>query len=688
MKSTVVLLISIACTALARADEGMWLFNRPPVEILRERYHFEATSEWLAHLQRSSVRFSSGGSGSFVSADGLIITNQHVGSDALQKLSGEGKDFVRDGFLAKSQNGEVKCLDLELNVLDSIEDVTNRVEAAIPADVDAAKAFEARRRICAEIEKDSMDKTGLRSDVVTLWRGGAYHLYRFKRYTDVRLVFAPEQQIAFFGGDPDNFEFPRYDLDICLLRAYENGKPAKIKNYLRFSSSGAREGELVFVSGHPGHTDRLLTVAQLASMRDNGIPQRLEMLNRREVLIGAWSNRSEENARRAKGYLFGVQNSRKAIDGQLAGLLDPVLFEEKSQSENELNKKLAADSQFTPAIAAYYQIAEATRQVDTLKMRLALLEWGVAFGGESFDIARTLLRAGDERTKPNGERLPEFSDSKKVSLELDLFSERPIYTDLEILLLGDSLAYLAGKLGADDPTVKKVLAGKSPRERAAELIATTKVRDASFRHKLYDGGTKAVASADDPMIELARLVDPEARSLRKEFEKQQEIIEQAQAQIDFARNSVLGTSGYPDATFTLRLSFGTVKGYEEEGKAVPAMTTLGGLYEKADKMKEKPPYDLPPKWREKKDALDLATPLDFVSTCDIIGGNSGSPVVNREAEFVGIIFDGNLQALSWDVAYGGAQGRAISVHSAAMIEALKNIYHAPELVRELQSGAR
>ncbi|HEX4264406.1 MAG TPA: S46 family peptidase [Verrucomicrobiae bacterium] len=688
MKSSLFVAFILGVLSTSRADEGMWLFNQPPREILRERHQFEPSDAWIEHLQKSSVRI--GASGSFVSEDGLLISNHHVGAGSLQKLSTKEKNYLRDGFYAHALAEEMKCLDLEINVLQSIEDVSVRVNAAIPKDADPQAAFAARRKVIAEIEKESLDKTGLRSDVVTLWQGGTYQLYRYKRYTDVRIVFAPELQAAFFGGDPDNFEFPRFDFDICLFRAYENGEPAKTKDFLKFSATGPRDGELVFVSGHPGGTSRQLTMAELDNLRDQGLPFRLANLKREEVLLGNWSAREEENARRARESLFGVQNSRKALDGRLAGLLDPDLMGKKLSAEADFKAQLAAKPEFADALAAYDKIAEATKTLAAQSERYALLERGDGFISESFHIARTLLRASEERPKPNGERLREFSDSGKVSLELSLFSTRPIYTDMEILTMSESLTYFATQFGADDPLVKKVLAGKSPHERAVELINSTKVRDVAFRKKLYEGGTSAVTAANDPMIELARLIDPDARALRKVAEEQSEVKQQAHAAIARAANALLGTGGsrYPDATGTLRLSYGTVKGYEEDGQPVSAFTTFAGLYERAKDMKERPPFDLPATWEKGRSRLNLKTQYNFVSTCDIIGGNSGSPVVNRAGEFVGIIFDGNLQGLPWDYAFDDKQGRATAVDSAAIVEGLDKIYHAKELVRELLEGKR
>ncbi|HUC84476.1 MAG TPA: S46 family peptidase [Candidatus Acidoferrales bacterium] len=687
MKVCLLAAFALVSGLAVHADEGMWLFNQPPRELLRSRYQFEITDAWLDHLQKSSVRVG-GASGSFVSEDGLLISNDHVGADSLQKLSTKEKNYLHDGFYARTPTEEMKCLDLELNVLQSIEDVTARVNSGVPKDASPDIEAAARRKVIAEIEKESLDQTGLHSTVVTLWQGGAYQLYRYKRYTDVRLVFAPEQQAAFFGGDPDNFEFPRYDLDICLFRVYENGQPVKVKDYLKFSPAGPSEGSLVFVSGHPGATSRLLTMAELDYLRDQGQPFSLSTLKRREVLFTSWSARNLENARRAHQLLFGTQNGRKAIDGRLAGLLDPDLMGTKAKAEADFKARLAARPEFATALAAYDKIAGATKILAAQATRAMLLEAGQGFSCESFRLARTLLRAGDERPKPNGERLREFSDANRATQELALFSAKPIYTDLETLQLSDSLTFFATQLGGDDPLVQRVLAGKSPHERAVELIKGTRVRDVAFRKALYEGGASAVSSAKDPMIELARLVDTDARALRKVTEAQAEVKQQAYAAIARARNELLGTDHYPDATGTLRLSIGVVKGYEEDGRAVPAFTTIGGLYAKAAGMKNQAPFDLAPAWSNQASKPGQNTPLNFVSTCDIIGGNSGSPVVNRNGEFVGIIFDGNLQSLPWDYAFSDNQGRAIAVDSAAILEALDQVYDAKALRLELLNGRR
>ena len=690
------LLFALVATALLLSaapvvfgDEGMWLFNNPPRDYLKKKYDFDATPEWLDHVQKSSVRFNSGGSGSFVSPDGLVMTNHHVGADCLQKFGSKEHNYLRDGFHARTHADERKCDDLELNVLMSIEDVTERVKAAVKPGLTADKAFAARRAVMAEIEKESTDKTGLRSDVITLYQGGEYHLYRFKKYTDVRLVFAPEQQIAFFGGDPDNFEYPRYDLDMCFFRVYENNKPVAVEHYLKWSKAGAKDGELVFVSGHPGRTNRLATLAELDYLRDLGYPFLLQRLNRMEVLLTAFSGRNDENARQARELLFGVQNSRKARVGGLAALLDPQLMARKKEQEKKLRAKAKADDSLKDARDAWDRIVEA-QKVRTANIRkYTLLEAGAGFQSELFVIARTLLRAAEEKAKPNSKRLREFRDSNLESLEFQLFSGAPIYDDYEKVKLADSLTFLANELGGDNPLVKKVLGGKSPSERAYELVNGSKLKDVKYRKKLAKGGKEAIDAAADPMIELARLVDPEARKVRKTIESEvEEVQRQAYAEIAKVKFALEGTSTYPDATFTLRLAFGQVKGYEEDGKHIPFETTFAGLYERSAEHHNREPFDLPKRWVAKRDKLNLKTPLNFVCTADIIGGNSGSPVVNRQAEVVGLIFDGNIQSLALDFAFSDEQARALSVHSAGIVEALRKVYDADELADELTGRKR
>ena len=678
------LALALATAPAARADEGMWLFNNPPREALKKNYNFDATDAWLNHLQHAAVRFNSGGSASFVSPDGLVMTNHHVGTGSLQKLSTPGHDLVALGFYAKTREQEPKCPDLELNMLVNMEDVTQRVNAAVKPGMNAADAQVARRAIMNTIEQESFKATGLRSDVVTLYQGGQYQLYRYKKYTDVRLVFAPEKEIAFFGGDPDNFEYPRYDLDICFFRAYENDRPAKIEHWLKWSESGVKDGDLVFVAGNPGHTARLNTLADLEFDRDRGLPEVLDFLRREEVLLRTFSERSLENTRRAQAELFGVENSRKALLGELAGLQDPAVMDAKKKDETALRAHAGEDG-----ARPWDEIAAAIKVLDRIVLDERLWEGSSAFHTRLFSIARELVRLGDETQKPNADRLREYRESNLDSLKQQLFSPAPIYADLETAKLADSLSFLVEKKGEDDPFVREILQGKSPRDRAAELIQNTKLADVALRRKLAEGGRAAVAACDDPMIKLARQVDERARAVRKISEQQvEEPTRQAYARIADMRFKALGTGTYPDATFTLRLAYGTVRGYQDAGEQVPPLTTLEGAYRHAADHADLAPFHLPPSWMAAKDKLDLKTPFNFVSTADIIGGNSGSPVVNRAGELVGIIFDGNIESLVLDFVYTDEKARAVSVDSAAIVQALRTVYNAGSLADELLHGNR
>ncbi|WP_337175344.1 S46 family peptidase [Paludisphaera sp.] len=670
----------------ARGDEGMWVFNNLPLETLKARYNFTPPPGWAEHLRSAAVRFNNGGSGSFVSADGLIMTNHHVGADTLAKLSTPENDYYYRGFHAPTRDREIKAPDLELNVLVAIEDVTARVNAGVRPDMDDAAAALARRKASAEIEKESTQKTGLRSDVVTLYQGGQYHLYTYKKYTDVRLVFAPEFEVAFLGGDEDNFEYPRWCLDVCFFRAYEDGEPARIEHYLKWSPDGSREGDLVFVAGHPGRTDRLNTVASVEYLRDFGFPSLLDWLHAKEEFLVGFGKQGDEAFRQAKEELFSIQNSRKARTGGLEGLKNPEFMARKRAAEQELRARIAADPARQAAYgAAWDKIAEAQKVNVKTARPYMFLERGRGLDSTLFHIARDLVRLAEEKPKPNADRLKEYRDSALESLELELFSTAPIYPAFEQAKFAFGLAYWK-KIAPDDPVLARVLDGRSPEQAAAELVGGTKLADVAVRRQLAEGGKAAIQASDDPMIKLAIAVDPEARALRKEREDKVEGVETANyALIARALFEEKGDSIYPDATFTLRLAFGAVKGYAVDGKEIPPYTKVAGAFEHEKAHGAKPPYKLPQSWREAREAgrLDMDAEFNFVCTADIIGGNSGSPVVNRDGEVVGLIFDGNIQSLVLDFGYDDAVARAVSVDSRVIVEALRSVYRADDLLREL-----
>ncbi len=667
------------------ADEGMYLLNNPPRELLQKKYGFHLTDAWLERVQKASVRFNNGGSGSFVSPEGLVVTNHHIGADSIQKLSPKDKDYYRDGFYARNRSEELRCPDLELNVLMSIADVTERVNAAVKPDLTPAQAFAARRAVLAAIEKESLEKTGLRSDVVTLYHGGLYHLYRYQKYTDVRLVLAPEHASAAFGGDTDNFEYPRHGLDFCFFRVYDKGRPLQLEHYLKWSQSGPREGELVFVSGHPGTTNRLDTLARLRHRRDLTLPYTLGRLRAQEALLQQFAQRGPEQARMAQKDLPRVANARKAISGQYQGLLDPAVVARKAVEERALRGQIEADPVKHQRYGdAWERIAAAERVLAGFEREYLLAEQGDAFDTTLFRIARHLVRLAAEKPKPNADRLREYRDSNLESLELQLFSPAPIDRELEQVKLAGSLSFLAENLGGDHALVIKALAGKAPAARAAELVTATQLVDPAERRRLAAGGSAAIAESSDAMIGLARLVDDDARRLRKRYEDEvEEVQRQAYARIARARFELYGTGVPPDATFTLRLAFGVVQGYRVDGRDLPYTTTFASAFERAERQGHREPFALPRRWHERKAKLDLEAPFNFVSTADTIRGNSGSPVLNRAGELVGINFDRNRHGLVRNFVYTDEQARHISVHSRAVLEALRVLYDAAPLVQEI-----
>ena len=667
----------------AAADEGMWTFDNPPLKQLQERYGFTPTQAWLDHVRLSSVRFNDGGSGSFVSARGLVLTNHHVARGQLQKISSPQKDYVKDGFYARTAADELKCPDLELNVLESVENVTPTVLGAVKPGMADKDALDARKAEIARIEKESLDRTGLRSDIISFYGGGEYWLYRYKKYTDVRLVFAPEAQAAFFGGDPDNFTYPRYDVDMALVRVYENNKPVDSTNYLKWNAQGPSAGDLVFVSGNPGSTFRLDTYAQLEVTRDHFLPLVLDVLNRWLNALQAYSARGPEQARQAAGTIFGVQNSIKGLRGRYDGLLDKSLMAKRQKEEQEFRAQVASNPQWQKDYASAWDDIAQAEQKEVVRIKQFLLSNFRA--AASAGRALTIVQYVAEVKKPDGERLDGFHDSELDSLRFRLFSPAPVYPELEQAVFTSLLDFDLQQLGPSDPFIKAVLNGKTPEAAVTEMYSATKMADPAFRKQLVEGGEAAIAASTDPLIVMARRADPVFRELHKWQADNVESVETAAGEkLARARLAVYGKSAYPDATFTLRLAYGTVKGYPMNGTQAPPFTTLYGLYDRADSFSRKSPFDLPMRFVERQNKLDLATPVDFVSTCDITGGNSGSPVINRQGEIVGLIFDGNIESLVGDYAYDDATNRAVSVDTAVMTEVLRKLYDAAPLADELE----
>jgi hypothetical protein len=677
------ILLAALCLGTLPGEEGMWTFDNPPAKQLKEKYNFEFTQGWLDHLRMASVRFMDGGSGSFVSPDGLILTNHHVAMGQLQKMSTAEKNYVATGFYAAAPADEIQCTDLELNVLMGMENVSEQVLAAAKGKTGEA-AVKAREAEIARIEKAFQKKTGLTCQVVDLYRGGEYWVYQYKKYTDVRLVMAPERPIAYFGGDNDNFTYPRYDLDFAFFRAYENGKPIKSPAYLKWNRQGAGDGELVFVSGHPGSTNRLNTYAQMEFQRDVRYPLVLKMIKRRLEVLYQYADKGQEQARRALGQIFGLENAKKAMTGEYQGLLDKGMMETFKKNEDEFRRLVASKPEWQQAYGKAWDDIARVSEIQKERVNKSFLE-GQAFGGRLPGIATQIVFYIAETPKPDGERLAGYHDTDLEQLKFRLFSKAPIYFDLEEATWAAMLEWAAGSLDADDPYLQAVLDGKKPAERVKELLAATKLADVDVRKKLIEGGKKALDACQDPLIAIARKLEPLMREEDKwNKENISGILTPASEKVAAARFAVYGKDSYPDATFTLRLTYGSVKGYPMNGTIAPYKTTLYGLYDRSLGFDQKGDFALPKRFWDRKDRLDLSTPVNFVMTCDIIGGNSGSPVVNAKGELVGLIFDGNIESLPGRFFFDMEKNRAVAVHSAYIMEAMRKLYDANALADEIE----
>ena len=671
-------LLLAAVSRPARADEGMWTFHDFPNALLKRQHGVELGADWLADLRQSVVRLS-GCTATFVSAEGLILTNHHCAAACLAENSRQGQDRLADGFVSRSRDEELKCTTQVADVLMGREDITAKVAAAV-AGKDAKTAGEIRKRTLIQLEQACVQEAGTadprRCETVTLYNGGQYFLYKYKRYSDVRLAFAPEDSIAAFGGDPDNFQYPRWCLDMTLLRAYENGKPARIEHFRPINWEGPKAGELVFVAGHPGSTDRLLTVAQLEALRASLPASLLRSAELRGRYIQA-AQAGGETARIMGDPLTGLENGIKVRRKQLDALLDGKLMAQKQRDETALRQRAKLSGPQDP----WEAIARAEQRGLQLQQELSYLEGSAGFNSTLFRYARTLLRGAAERGKPNEERLREFTDSALAPLQQRLLAPVPVYAEREKLTLSQGLMRLREMLGPDHPLAASLFRELSPETLAAQLVDATKLGDPAVRKQLWEGGAAAIEASTDPMIRIARLVDPQARKLRKQFEDEVESpIEAASERIAKARFAVLGTTAYPDATFTLRINWGTVQGWNENGTPVAPFSPLRRAYERATGAE---PFALPDSWLKARDRLNLDTPFNLSSNNDIVGGNSGSSMVNLRGEIVGLVFDGNIHSISGSYWFDTARNRAVSVHPAIMKVALTQVYDAAALATEL-----
>ncbi len=674
-----------ASTSALKAEEGMWTFDNIPLKELKTKYNFSPDKSWLDNVRLSSVRFNDGGSGSFISEKGLVLTNHHVAVGQLQKMSSKGKNYVKDGFYAINQPEEVKCSDLELNILLDLKDVTSEVKKSF-ASLKGEEAIKARKAAIAKIEKENLDKTGMRSDVVSLYQGGEYWLYTYKKYRDVRLVFAPEKQIAFFGGSTDNFTYPRYDLDFAIFRVYENDKPVTCKNYMKINPEGAKPGELVFVSGHPGTTKREITYTQYLFNRDYIYPTNLENLSNSLKILYDYSKRGDEETRIAATTIFGLENAQKAYGGEYTGLKNPEFTAQFEKKEKDLREKINANPQIKKEVGTSFEDIE--KALKLYKERFNEAIYGTINTGRRGaalpSIARSVVTYALEITKPDSERLEGYHDSQLDTWKYITLSPAPIYKDLEEVQLAGTFNNALKKLGKDHKIVKIMLDGKTPQTRAKELISGTKLNDVEYRKSLINGGLDAVKKSDDPLIKLALQLDPDAREFHKWMESKIEpLITPATEKIAAAKFKIYGKDVYPDATFTLRLAYGTVKGYEMNGTMAPPFTTFYGLYDRYYSFQKQNEWFLPESYIQHKDHINLSTPLNFVSDNDITGGNSGSPVISTKGEVVGLIFDGNIESLPGRFIFDDKSNRAVSVHTAGIIESLRKVYKTDKLIKEL-----
>lgn len=674
--------------SILKGDEGMWPLHMVPKKRIRDRHTVDIDDAWIQHVQHASVRMNNGGSASFVSPDGLIATNHHVAADILYNLSTQKKDYLRDGFCAKSKKEELKAPQLEINVLWETEDVTEAVESALKVTKSPEDRMQKRRAVIARIEKDSLERTGMRSDVVTLYNGGKYFLYRYRKYTDVRLVFAPESAIASYGGDIDNYEYPRYSLDVTFFRVYESGKPLRSPAHFTWSTSAPTMKQTLFVAGHPGSTDRLTTYDQIVRMRDISMPKVMDYIRRQEILLQQFAGRSPEHARRASDRLTSMQNIRKRYDGQLAAIQSAAFTDQLYSREQAVRMAVAKNPTLAKETGDPWKaIKEAGEFFQPYRDEYLMFEGGRGFRSTYFGIARTIVRLVQEDAKPNAKRLEEFGDARRASLMDELYAPDPIYPDLEQHLFTDALRLLVETMGTADRDVTKILGGKSAEQVAAEYVAKTKLASVKERKKLVDGGIRAITECSDPFIRLALAIDARARKVRKIAETQVDtVVEDAYGAIARAQFALYGEAVYPDATFTLRLAHGSLVPYNVHNVPEQSYTTIGGVFAHGALHEYQGAWKLPASWEKNRATLVKdSSAFNFITTHDTHGGNSGSPVFTKDLEIVGLLFDGLVHTQGGDsfMYMAHETNHTVCVHAQGIYSVLRKVYKATALADEL-----
>lgn len=683
MRRTVLIPILLALTSgPVFADEGMWTFDNFPSGDVKRKYGVDIDAKWLDHVRNSAVRLAGGCSASLVSPDGLVLTNHHCVAGCVQNLSTPQNDYLKNGFFPKSREDEELCPGQQAEILQSIDDVTGKINSATSGK-NGQEFTRARDAIVATIENESCAgrEATHRCQVISLYDGGQYKLYAYRKYSDVRLAFAPEFQAAFFGGDPDNFNFPRYDLDFSFLRLYENGRPVATPEHLKWNASAPKEGDPVFVVGNPGGTDRLLTASQLLTLRNLVLPTALFLNSELRGQYTRFSEESAEHARIVNRDLFGIENAIKAQKGQFQTLLSPSLIDSKRKADAELKAKVDSDPKLKAEIGdPWAEIDQIQADREALYKRYIMTDGRAGFGSSLFGYARAIVRAAEEKTKPNTERLREYADARLPLLEKNVLDARPVYREVEELKLKFWLTKIREELTADAPETALFLGKESP-EALAKSLAQSKLDDPVLRKALWEGGMAAIKASPDPMIQYVLRVDPVSRAMRKEVEERIEgPTARATERIARAYFAAHGTSVYPDATFSLRISYGKIAGWTYRGETIPPFTYLRGLYERATGFF---PFDLPPSWIAARDKLNLDTVFNMSSDNDIIGGNSGSPLIDARGEVIGAIFDGNIHSLGGNFYFDPELNRAVSVSTAAITEALTKVYGETRLIAEL-----